>query len=70
MNLADATPFVTLSDGETWDVVSGVQVSFLTWEGEGEVFDSGRIKDINPAHVLAAVSLRELVECWLQKNNS
>ncbi len=70
MNLADATPFITLSDGETWDIVSGVQVSFLTWEGEGEVFDSGRIDTVEQEHVLATVSLRELVECWLQKNNS
>lgn len=70
MNIQNATAFVTLSDGETWDVVSGVQVSFLTWEGEGEVFDSGRIDTVDPAHILATVSLRELVECWLLKNNS
>lgn len=69
MSLAAATPFVILSDGETWDGVSGVQVSFLTWEGEGEVFDTGRIDDVNPAHVLATVSLRDLVKCWLQQNN-
>jgi hypothetical protein len=68
MNLKDATAYVTLSDGETWDTLSGVQVSFLTWEGEGEVSETGNIDAVDPINVLASVSLKELVECWLDKN--
>jgi len=68
MHIEDANIFVTLSDGETWDTVSGVSISFLTWEGEGEVNDTGRIDTVNPAHVLATVSLKELVKVWIDKN--
>ena len=68
-NLQDLAKIVTLSDGETWDVAnSTVTVKFLTWEGEGALFDGGRIDTVEPEHIVTEVSLKELIRCWLDRD--
>lgn len=68
-NLQDLAKIVTLSDGETWDVAnSTVTVKFLTWEGEGTLFDGGSIEAVEPEHIVTEVTLKDLIRCWLDRD--
>ena len=62
------TPIVILSDGDTWDTMTGTTVALLTWEGEGHVMDGGSIDTLEPEYIVAEIDLKELVRCWLEHN--
>ena len=61
-NLQDLAKIVTLSDGETWDVANNtVTVKFLTWEGEGTLFDGGNIEAVEPEHIVSEITVKDLI---------
>jgi hypothetical protein len=62
------TPIVILSDGDTWDTMTGTTVALLTWEGEGHVMDGGSIDTLEPEYIVTEIDLKELVRCWLEHN--
>jgi hypothetical protein len=64
-NLQDLAKIVTLSDGETWDVANNtVTVKFLTWEGEGTLFDGGNIEAVEPEHIVSEITVKDLLRFW------
>jgi len=64
-NLQDLAKIVTLSDGETWDVANNtVTVKFLTWEGEGTLFDGGNIEAVEPEHIVTEITVKDLIRFW------
>lgn len=64
-NLQDLAKIVTLSDGETWDVANNtVTVKFLTWEGEGTLFDGGNIEAVEPEHIVSEITVKDLIRFW------
>jgi hypothetical protein len=68
-NLQDLATIVTLSDGETWDVASNaITVKFLTWEGEGCLFDGGSIESVEREHIVTEITLKDLIRCWLERD--
>lgn len=66
--LNGTTPIVILSDGDTWDTMTGTTVALLTWEGEGHVMDGGSIDTLEPEYIVTEIDLKELVRCWLEHN--
>lgn len=67
-DLNGTTPIVILSDGDTWDTMTGTTVALLTWEGEGHVMDGGSIDTLEPEYIVTEIDLKELVRCWLEHN--
>ena len=64
-NLQDLAKIVTLSDGETWDVANNtVTVKFLTWEGEGTLFDGANIEAVEPEHIVSEITVKDLIRFW------
>ena len=62
----DGTPYIVLSDDDTYDGIDFAHVYLLTEAGSDTLTDSGGAKYLKAKHIVRKVPVADLLEAWLR----